>query len=110
MCLRRNIHHSVVPSVAPDISQSESAARNDYASGGSLSEEFGEMLDEFFWAFSCFMCCGERPAKMSPKIPPNLSLHVSSRPLWLKYQNFISASFWSLECPPSLMANLKNIS
>ena len=28
--------------------------------------------------------------KSSPKIPPNLSLHV----LWLKFWNFISASFW----------------
>ena len=28
--------------------------------------------------------------KSSPKIPPNLSLHV----LWLKFKNFISASFW----------------
>ena len=30
--------------------------------------------------------------KSSPKIPPNLSLHV----LWLKLQIFISASFWGL--------------
>ena len=30
--------------------------------------------------------------KSSPKIPPNLSLHV----LWLKIWNFISASFWGL--------------
>ena len=62
-------------------------------------EELGEILDEFFWAFSCFMRCAERPTKISPQTPPNLSLHVLSRLLWLKSQNFISASFWGLGRP-----------
>ena len=64
--------------------------------GEELGEELGEILDEIFWAFSCFMCCAERPTEISPKLPPNLSLRVLSRLLWLKSQNFISASFWGL--------------
>ena len=36
--------------------------------------ELGEILDEHFWVFSCFMCCAERPTKFSPQIPPNLSI------------------------------------
>ena len=51
-------------------------------------------MGEIFWAFSCFICCAERPTKTSPQIPPSLSLNVLSRLLWLKSQNFISASFW----------------
>ena len=36
----------------------------------------------------------KHPTKISPQTPPNLSLHVLSRLLWMKSQNFISASFW----------------
>ena len=67
--------------------------------GKILGEEWGEILYETFWVFSCFMCCAERPTKISPQIPPNLSLHVLSRLPRLKCQNFISASFWGLGCP-----------
>ena len=63
--------------------------------GEILGEELDEELDEIFSAFSCFMCCAERPTQ----IPPNLSLHVLSRFLWLKSQNFISASFWGFGAP-----------
>ena len=34
----------------------EIAATNVYDSGGNLGEELGEILDEYFWAFSCFIC------------------------------------------------------
>ena len=67
--------------------------------GEELGEKLGEVLDELFWAFSCLIHCTARPTKISPQIPPNLSLHVLSRLLWLKSQNFISASFWGLRCP-----------
>ena len=66
----------------------------------------GEILDEILRAFSCFICCAERPTKISPQIPPNLSLHVLSRLLWLKSQNFISASFWGLGRP--ILTSYKN--
>ena len=79
--------------ITPDFPQSEIAATNFYDSGGSLGEELGEELGEIFCAFLCLICCTEwMTHKSSPKIPPNLSLHV----LWLKIWNFISASFWGL--------------
>ena len=59
----------------------------------------GRNFDEISWASLCFICCAERPTKMSPQIPPNLLLHVLSRLLWLKSQNFIFASFWGLGPP-----------
>ena len=34
--------------------------------------KLGEILDEIFWAFSCFICCTEWPSKT----PPNLPLHA----------------------------------
>ena len=78
----------------------------------NLSGFFWGSFLQKFWKYSCslpnvikadfwegdedrFMCCEERPTKMSPKIPPNLSVHV----LWLKYQNLISASFCARGAP-----------
>ena len=70
-------------------------------SGRRIGRKNGRNFGRIFLAFSCFMCCAERITKISSQIPPNLSLHVLSRLMWLKSQNFISASFWGLGrlCP-----------
>ena len=90
----------------PDIPQSEIVATNFYdwakSWAKSWAKKLGEISDEIFWTFSRFIRRAERPTKISPQIPPSLSLHVLSRLLGLKSQNFISASFWGLGCPTNL--------
>ena len=74
--------------------------------GRKIGRNFGDEIFWIFWAFPCFIGYAERPTKLSPQIPPNLSLHVLSRLLWLKSQNFISASLWGLGCPTFFEINL----
>ena len=50
--------------------------QNFYDLGGSLGEELGEELGEIFCAFSWLHLLCRMTHKSSPKIPPNLSLHV----------------------------------
>ena len=90
-------------SVTPDIPQSEIVATNFYDRAKFWAKNWAKNWAKFWTKFSCFIRCAERPTKISPQIPPNLSLHVLSRLLGLKSQNFISASFWGLGCPRSLM-------
>ena len=66
--------------LAPDLFQSEIAATNVYDLGGSLGEELGEESGEIFSSHfrASFAVC-RMTHKSSPKIPPNLSLHVLRR-------------------------------
>ena len=62
------------------------------------AKSWAKILGEHFWAFSCFFCCAELqkdPPYFYLKNSSQLSLHI----LWLRCQNFISASFWGLGPP-----------
>ena len=98
---RKVLNSVCYPWHSPERNCGDKCSRPGEILGEELGEKLGEMLDEIFWVFSCFMCCAERPTKISPQIPPNLSLHVLSGLLWRKFQNFISASFWGLGRPKS---------
>ena len=60
--------------------QSEIAATNFYDSVGSLGEELGEILDEFFWAFRASFAVQNDPPNLLPKFLPiyhSMSCHGS---------------------------------
>ena len=65
-------------------------------SGRRIERKLGKLLDEICGHFRASFAVQNDPAKFSPNPSQSITPCILSRLLWLKSQNFISASFWCL--------------